>query len=847
MTEHPPALRSAFIFLPLLLWATLTGGAATAIAHGTILTDPAGQFITLSDGRSNLVLRLNLERGCKLDQVFVWGRQVLATDSGVYSGIKVSNHWFTSATLVSSPRFKLTREAVTVTGIHVGGDGVEADEIWHFSVEDDRIDWQIKRRYLSDGLLDDCALPAWEFANLSTWTGGMLDNGGVAWNRYLDTPNATLGMHAGAVTFWNKDSSDALRVSARAGNSQTAMRFSHQPGGGELSVFSVTEAELAPRNNLRRFLSNRQDLWAPFRVRPSEISVTYTLQALDYPRAYDRGRFAGLDGASIRELLHTIGRYGVIDHQILGGNGWRSGFACLHEQWFSQIGIALADPDYIANCAFTYDYERDHAILPDGRVKSRWSFDAGDAMAGTYDQFGFYEAQWGYLMDSQPDFAICIAELFDLTGDERWLGRHKEACERALDYLLRRDSNHNGLVEMMTSSHADQRGSDWVDIIWAAHENALVNAEMYYALTRWSDLESLLGDNARSESFRRAAASLKESFNKTTAEGGFWDGDKNYYAYWRDKDGSIHGNNLVIPVNFAAIGYGLCDDPARREACLWRIEAEMKKENLFFWPLNFFPYEQDEGHANNFPYPRYENGDIFLSWGELGVRAYAQTEPALALKYIRNVLAKYNDDGLSFQRYLRQSQSGAGDDILAGNCMTIVGLYRDIYGLQPKHNRLYLEPHLTSELNGTQLKYPLRSNIYSIDLSTSGYEVACGKLALRSTSPFGINITGDALEFFPRQDEKAQLKISCKGSLGVRVGIDSWSQDPTKPRRWTLLWTASPVAATERVLGLNVRQEYDLLVNGQLWRKLRTDNSQAVEFERKSGQSLETFELIPVP
>ena len=137
----------------------------------------------------------------------------------------------------------------------------------------------------------------------------------------------------------------------------------------------------------------------------------------------------------------TIGRYGVIDRRMVGANGWRTGFACLHEQWFSQIGIALADGDYIANCTATYDYERQHAIQPDGRVKSRWCYSSGDAMPGTYDPFGFYEAQWGYLMDSQPAFAICVAEQFDLTGDEGWLRDQKTACERALEYLLRRASD----------------------------------------------------------------------------------------------------------------------------------------------------------------------------------------------------------------------------------------------------------------------------------------------------------------------------------------------------------------------------------------------------------------------
>jgi hypothetical protein len=137
--------------------------------------------------------------------------------------------------------------------------------------------------------------------------------------------------------------------------------------------------------------------------------------------------------------------------------------------------------------------------------------------------------------------------------------------------------------------------------------------------------------------------------------------------------------------------------------------------------------------------------------------------------------------------------------------------------------------------------------MYRIDLATSGYEVASGNFALRSTNPFGINITADALEFFPRQDEQAQFQLLCKGSTGVRVGIDSWPEDPIEPRRWTLLYPASPGSITERVSGLKPHQEYDVLINGKLWRKLRADNSQAVEFKRKPDQGLETFGLVPVP
>lgn len=830
------------MFVVLLSGVSLLAGAAAA-SPGMISADPSGRIITVSDNQSNLVLRLNLEQGCKLDSVVVRGRQVLAPGSGVSSGIKVSNQWFTSAVTVSPPKVRVNNHTVTVSGIRYGGGGIDADETWRFAVRGDGVEWRIRRRYLSGGSLEDSGLPVWEFAAMNTWTGGMLDNGGVAWNRYLETPNATLGMHAAGVTFWNRTSDDALRISARTAKEQTALRFSHQPAGTELAVFSVTRDELRPRHDLRRFLSDRQDVWAPFTVAPGEVSITYTLQALDYARAYDRGRFAGLDGTSINELLNTIGRYGVIDRKILGGNGWRSGYVCLHEQWFSEFGLAVADPDYTANCTATYDYERRLAIEPDGRVKSRWCYGPWDAMRGTYDRNGYYEAQWGYLMDSQPAFAICVAEQFDLTGDMAWLRGQKDACERVLDYLLRRDFDHDGLLQMMNHSHTEHTASDWIDIIWAAHKNALVNAEMHCALTRWAGLESLLGDSARAEVFRNSAARLKESFNKTIAEGGFWDPDKQWYAYWRDADGSIHGDNLVIPVNFAAIAYGLCDDPARRAGLLRRIESEMQKERLFFWPLNFFPYPRDEGHANNFPYPRYENGDIFLSWGELGVRAYAQTQPAIALKYVKNVLAKYDSDGLSFQRYLRDSQNGAGDDILAGNCMTIVGLYRDIYGVQPRHNRLYLEPHLTPELNGTQLKYPLRGKTYVIDLSTEANEISSEHFALRSSAPFGIHTSKDTLEFFPGDAEQAQLKIRRSGTGAVRVQLDAWPQDPAQPRRWTQTGSAEATKVREEVSGLAPHHEYEIQVNGSPWSKARADAVGTIRFERKLTDKAEAIEV----
>ncbi len=730
----------------------------------------------------------------------------------------------------------MNQNIVTVTGIVFGKPGNEVHEKWQFTVLPDRILWRITRQYAKPATLEDAAFPEWDFGNMTTWTGGMLDDGGVVWNKYLDRVNSTYGAHAGGVMFWNREHRDCLRIVPSPAKGQNgAVRFSHQPGHIFSFNYVVSPEVLKPKHDLRRFLPDRQDLWTPVRVDSGEVSVEFALQALDYDQVCNRGAFKGLDGGSIRELLNTVGRYGVIDSRLVGANGWRSGYICLHEQWFAQIGLALDDPDYNANFSKALDYERDHAIGPDGRVKARWSYDAGDAMPGTYDALGFYEAQWGYLLDSQPDYVIDVAEQFNLTGDRKWLAGQKIACERALNFLLCREVGHTGLVAMMTDSCKQQRGSDWIDIIWASYKNALVNAELYYALGLWSQAEVTLGDPAQAAVYRDFAARLKTSFNRTLSEGGFWDPANRWYVYWRDKDGSVHGDNLVIPVNFAAIAYGVCDDAARRKAILDRIEAEMQKENLFFWPLNFFPYQREEGMGRNFPFPNYENGDLFLSWGELGVRAYAAYEPTVALKYIKKILARYNQDGLSYQRYERKSQKGAGEDILAGNCMTIVGLYRDIYGVQPKPNRLYLDPHLTPELNGTELRYRLRGRLYRIDLSTKGCAITSGAFRLGASTPFAVNASDTQCEYFSGTNSGWAMSISRPTAQPLSVQIEKWREAPDAPRQWTESAPQGSGATVHVVTHLEPNARFEVKANGQRVALVRADKNGCVEFTYRRG------------
>jgi hypothetical protein len=826
--------------LGLVVWAV-----NPALGRDRIHQNAERKLVTLSDGQGQLVLRLNYDERCILDQVIVRGREV-AGDSGICTGIRTDGHWFTTKH-IATPKVAVGKDRLTVTGIAFGQPGAEIHESWQFTVQSNQIVWRITRTYPADAILEDAAFPEWNFNSMSTWTGGLLDDGGVVLNKYLDKPNATYGAHFGTVTFWNSQSGDCLRITPYLPDQQFgAGRFSHQTNGVFSFNYVVSGEELNPKHNLRRFLKDRQDLWSPFRVKRSEVSAQFTLKALGYANAYDRGAFSGVDGNQVRDLLNTVARYGVIDEQLTGGNGWRSGYICLHEPFFAEIGLALDENDYIANFSKCLNFERDHAIGADGRVKSRWAYTSGDAMPGTYDSSGFYEAQWGWLLDSQPDYVINVAEQFNLTGGRKWLAGQKAACEKALNFLMRREVANTGLVAMMNDSIKQQKSSDWIDVIWASYENAFVNAELYYALGLWADAEDALNDPTHAAIYRSFAARLKTSFNRPIADGGFWDPTNQWYVYWRDQDGSIHGDNLVTPVNFAAIAYGICDDAARRKAILDRIESEMQKDGLFSWPLNFFPYQRNEGGGGNFPFPRYENGDLFLSWDELGIRAYAADNPAIALKYVRNILARYGEDGLSFQRYLRQSQKGAGGDILAGNCMAIVGLYRDIYGIQPKPNRLFLDPHLTHELNGTKLRYKLRGQLYPVDLSVGDYAMTVGNCTLRDSHPFGINAAGGGLEYFPGANADWAMSISRAAAGPLSVKIESWSDNPDVPREWIETGAPAKGRTFHRITHLRPGAIYELQINGQVDNSLRADKTGCIKFTSMRGHAVpQKFELVP--
>lgn len=796
-------------------------------------------------GNKKIRLTLDYNGKANISLLDVNGQNVIKSAAGIYSEVRTAAANYSSLKLTTSPKIEVTNSTLKLSGISYGDKNLMINETWKFTITNNNIKFEVERSFSKASMVEEVSLPTFNFNNINTWEGAYQGYGGLAWFYLFNEKLATYGVHTNTSKFWNSNTGNGLMVAVDAPGKQVSMKYSRTNDDKLAYSVAVSDKEMVPRfdssTNRKRFIRQRTDVWSAFNIPAGKSSQSITLSYFDFNEQYGRGKFAGMNGEQVSSVLNTIARIGVIDKQHFGGNSWHTPYGpiCLHEQYIAQMGLAINDNTYLKGYQECLDFYRDNAIKPDGRVWPRWAYNNVDIMKGQVTDKGFYEAQWGFLLDSNPDLVTNVAELYDQTGDKVWVKTHQLSCEKALDWIMNRDSDGDGLVEMMTDSYKEKRGSDWIDIIWAAYENAFVNAKLYFALVKWADIENQLGNTSKAREYEAFATKLKTRFNKTTDEGGFWDEEKKCYVHWLDKDKSVHGRGLVTPVNFMAIAYGICDDDTRRTAILDNIETQMQKEKLFFWPLTMYSYAPGEGNDWQFPFPGYENGDLFLSWGAVAVKAYADYKPELALKYVRNVMNRHSEDGLAFQRYGRAKQDGLGDDILSGNSLSVVGLYQAIYGINPLYNRFYLNPHITPELSGTELNYNFRGQKLKVGLEMNLYSVANKKFKITSNKHFGFYGAGNELSYFDGNNAKASLIV--KANHNLSLDINKWNEKE-------MVWIqTSSVNQSNKILytinKLSPNTYYQIRMNAKILR-IKSNDSGILIFNNTAGKTADKIVII---
>lgn len=786
--------------------------------------------ITISNPKITMIVDYG-SKAC-ITSLIVNGQKVISATNGIFTAVKTGGNTYSSLHLMASPVMIKSNHIIKLLGLSYGDKNVTIKENWIFTISPKSIKWTLERSCSKPLNIDEAALPVFNFDSINTWEGAYQGYGGLAWFYLFNEKLCTYGVHTTSSDFWNSKTGNCLNVRVNAPGKNVAMKYSRTNDDKLAYTVTVSDHEMTPKTdsgtNRRRFIRGRTDVWAPFIIPSGESKQSITLSYFDFNEKYGRGKFKGVDGEKVGAVLNTIARIGVIDSLHFGGNSWHTPYGpiCLHEQYIAQMGLGINDLNYLKGYQSCLNYYRDHAIKPDGRVYPRWAYTNEDAMPNQFNKYGFYEAQWGILMDSNPDLVTNIAELYDMTGNKNWVKSHQLSCEKALEWIIKRDGNGNGLVEMTNDNSGQKKSSDWIDIIWASYENAFVNAKLYHALVKWEAIERQLNNEPKAKYYSAFAAKLKTSFNKDTKEGGFWDEEKGCYDYWRDKDQTIHGRNMVTPVNFMAIAYGICDNNDRKKVILDNIEIQMAQEKLFFWPLAMTSYAPGEGNDWQFPFPAYENGDLFLSWGSLGVKAYSDYSPALAIKYVKNVLNQYSKDGLAFQRYGRAKQDGLGDDILSGNSLAIVGLYQAIYGINPLFNRFYIDPHITPELAGTVLNYNFRNKKLIINLDSNSYSVSDKVFKVTAKKRFGFNSSKDQLSYYNEDNPEVALQATTAQHLTIE--IKNWEADK-------MVWLQDAHGPVNYVIHqLKPNSRYILIVNGKSVQKLKTNLNGSLTLKNSS-------------
>src|SRR5690606_4987531 len=168
---------------------------------GQIHHDPQAKIIQIKTKDKHLSLAIDYAKGAKVSRMEIDDVNVLS-NAGAVSTVKTDEQSWTSwHDDLQSIKDTALAGTVILEDIKMG----EVMESWKFSLAGDKVLWTITRAYLKDMVMDAMAIPVWHFDNLQTWKGGILDNGGMVWCKYLSDPNDTYGVHTGGVTFWNED------------------------------------------------------------------------------------------------------------------------------------------------------------------------------------------------------------------------------------------------------------------------------------------------------------------------------------------------------------------------------------------------------------------------------------------------------------------------------------------------------------------------------------------------------------------------------------------------------------------------------------------------------------------
>ena len=235
---------------------------------------------------------------------------------------------------------------------------------------------------------------------------------------------------------------------------------------------------------------------------------------------------------------------------ILSNNVISDPVSCLIHLYADQAFFtpeAAPEISLAAHVRRTIDYWITERTRPTGEVVAYWDY--------------------GDMLDANASPLIAAWDYVESTGDRAWLEQRIDRLEFIADYLAKRDTDADGLVECTHSGNygtlfAPARSASAYDTINAGYKDAYSNILTYRAWRCLADLEEKLGRHDSNARYLQLAERLREAFFKT-----LYDPSTGWLAWWKSEDGELH--NLASPmINGLAIEYGLVNPTEAREILL---------------------------------------------------------------------------------------------------------------------------------------------------------------------------------------------------------------------------------------------------------------------------------------
>lgn len=157
---------------------------------------------------------------------------------------------------------------------------------------------------------------------------------------------------------------------------------------------------------------------------------------------------------------------------------------------------------------------------------------------------------------------------------------------------------------------------------------------------------------------------------------------------------------------------------------------------------------------------------------------------------------------------------------------------------------MYLDPHMTPQLNGTVINYRLRDQDYLIELAVKNYSASTNYFTINATENFSINNEENKIFYYSGKNRMPSMVLTRDKQSGLIIRFNSRD----KNNREILSWKASSKTETMiteyEILMLKPGNSYTILRNNKILRTEVSDPEGRIQFSGKAEPGKEDlFEI----